>query len=263
MNTYNGSTFKEAEAFLAGKGSRSIANNTRLERREDGSIAVRLHATDVVTYRPDGSIVLESGGWRTVTTKDRMCRYLPAPWRVYSERGVWGIGHVLYLDDGSRGWVGYRFHDGLELDKTEDVVDPEPFGPDPAERATLKAIAAYVKLVRETFAPRDRSELAPGPGDCWFCCMVTENGTTLGDASGNHDHLREHLTEGYVVPSLVFHALQEAGYRSPEAIYLYGSADSIGRAVRRYVKTRLLPESAGSKPVGVPANTATGFAVAS
>lgn len=41
-------------------------------------MAVRLHNTDVVTYHPDGTATLYTGGWMTVTTKDRINAWSPA-----------------------------------------------------------------------------------------------------------------------------------------------------------------------------------------
>lgn len=80
-------TYAEAAAYLEGARNRSngrpLANNTRLEPRHDGSIAVRLHRTDVVTFLADGRVVLNTGGWTTVTTQDRINRFSPA--RVYSQ----------------------------------------------------------------------------------------------------------------------------------------------------------------------------------
>jgi hypothetical protein len=40
--------------------------------RDSGSIIVRYHATNVVVVAMDGTITLNTGGWRTVTTKLRM-----------------------------------------------------------------------------------------------------------------------------------------------------------------------------------------------
>ena len=77
------------------KDSRKVGNNTYLIRRGEGycrhadtgkplpgtivpedDIAVRLHYTDVVTFKCDGDIVLSSGGFHTRTTKDRINQYL-------------------------------------------------------------------------------------------------------------------------------------------------------------------------------------------
>lgn len=76
--------------------SKTLENNTRLELREDGSIAVRLHSTDVLTFRPDGSVVYNSGGWRTVTIKARMNSYGPAD--ITQAKRIWYINGLLYQD---------------------------------------------------------------------------------------------------------------------------------------------------------------------
>jgi hypothetical protein len=85
-------TYKKASELLAtardaGNGKR-IANNTRLFDR-GGSIAVRLHSTDVVTMYPDGRYVLNNGGWYTATTKNRIHEY--APVRLCQRKGEWYV----------------------------------------------------------------------------------------------------------------------------------------------------------------------------
>lgn len=82
-------TYHEADAQLNGRchEHRKLQNSTYLERRPGSDIAVRLHQTDVLTFSPDGAITLDSGGWDTVTTKDRMNAYLPPVWRVGSDCG--------------------------------------------------------------------------------------------------------------------------------------------------------------------------------
>lgn len=55
--------------------------NTRLTRiygRDE--VAVRFHQTNIVTFYPNGDIVLVNGGWYTPTTSARMNEYLPWPW---------------------------------------------------------------------------------------------------------------------------------------------------------------------------------------
>ncbi len=41
-------------------------------RRGPDGLSVVYHQTEVVHQLPDGGIVLDSGGWRTLTTKTRM-----------------------------------------------------------------------------------------------------------------------------------------------------------------------------------------------
>ena len=71
------------------KSAKKIGNNTFEVIYKDGCKAIRLHCTDVVTYRPDGACILNTDGWETRTTKDRMCKYAPV-W-VYQVDSIWYI----------------------------------------------------------------------------------------------------------------------------------------------------------------------------
>lgn len=43
-------------------------------RMQGDSVIVRLHSTDIVAFRPDGSSVISTGGWQTYLTRDRLNR---------------------------------------------------------------------------------------------------------------------------------------------------------------------------------------------
>lgn len=81
-------TYEEAKEMLKGRNSKKIGNNTSLVDLEN-RIVIRLHNTNVVTFYEDGRTLLNSGGWKTVTTKDRMNKYLPTPWKVLQEKFEW------------------------------------------------------------------------------------------------------------------------------------------------------------------------------
>lgn len=83
------STYFDLNAQLQGrcKESRKLANNTYAKRRYSGQIAIRLHATDILTFHEEGRIDVSTGGWDTITTRSRMNDYLPGPWRVGGHRG--------------------------------------------------------------------------------------------------------------------------------------------------------------------------------
>ena len=81
-------TYEEAKEMLKGRNSKKIGNNTYLVDLEN-RIVIRLHNTNVVTFYEDGRTLLNSGGWKTVTTKDRMNKYLPVPWKVFQEKFEW------------------------------------------------------------------------------------------------------------------------------------------------------------------------------
>ena len=79
---------------------RRVANNTVRYSRNDGATVWRLHTTDIVIRHADQSWTLNSGGWRTVTTKDRINAYGPA--RVYSSKGEWRVNGSAAFMDGIR-----------------------------------------------------------------------------------------------------------------------------------------------------------------
>ena len=56
--------FAEMNEKLTGRNAqaRKMANNTYLERREGGNLALRLHQTDVLTWIPDGSVAKQNNG---------------------------------------------------------------------------------------------------------------------------------------------------------------------------------------------------------
>lgn len=107
-------TYDEALEALRGRGSRTIANNTRLHALDGGVIGLWLHATCVVRFYPDGRISLHTAGWHTVTTKDRLNRVaLAHGWRVYSEKREWKIARF------GRWHEAVDFEDGFTIPTRE------------------------------------------------------------------------------------------------------------------------------------------------
>lgn len=254
-------TFQDCDALLQGRNhaSRKVDHNTYLQRRADGSIALRLHATDVVTFYPE-YLVLNTGGWYTVTTKDRMDF---SGLRVYSVKGVWYV-HVFKPPVMDQDWNSDpRYFDGMKIAYDGSILNAE-LSPVDTSRETAKVkrqIAAYAKLC---VTELKKGIPLPSGADCWFCAMVTTDGIALGDKSSDHEHLTSHMEEGYVVPSLLVNAVAEQGYLSPAFILgatsegMGGSrafSDGVKRSVSKYLKRRLLPTEEGSKPVGTPAHT--------
>lgn len=83
-------SYAECERIVAtarDKRSKPVANNTRVEKRGEHAYALRLHATDIATYQDDGHTFVSSGGYRTVTTADRLRGYVTRA--LSSERGTW------------------------------------------------------------------------------------------------------------------------------------------------------------------------------
>jgi hypothetical protein len=186
----------------------------------------------VVTISPDNVVTLDTGGWRTVTTKERINRFAPRA-NLYSKRGVWMLSlhrvdptGVGFADQAVREALESRFHDGIRYNAETgwiisdlDAVDAEEERE--ARRKELRRrVKAFVRLAED---PERNGELidkvlngGDWGGDCWYCLMRTEDGKTLGDASGDHSHLEQHLDDEYLVPSLFRNAFQER-YSSPSA----------------------------------------------
>ena len=113
------SLFDSFEQRLDGRDSRKVGNNTYLERntfydraadRIASFIGVRLHGTYVVRAYEDGTVSLHTGGWHTVTTKDRINAWSPV--RVFQHDYTW---YVKFQGDGwdvpKSEWV--QFEEGM------------------------------------------------------------------------------------------------------------------------------------------------------
>lgn len=83
-----------ADTFLNGNNARKLANNTYVERLDNGDIVIRLHWTRIVTfYNPNngGGLSLNDGGFKTATTKRRINELLPDGLTLYADRKTWWI----------------------------------------------------------------------------------------------------------------------------------------------------------------------------
>jgi hypothetical protein len=105
-------TYDAAIALLGNRPTKKVDNNTTIRKVGD-SVAVRLHETDVVIIRSDGNYVLNSGGWLTSTTKDRINNYSPAS--VYQAKRKW------FLFDRSND-TNTPFVDGMVVDANGSLV---------------------------------------------------------------------------------------------------------------------------------------------
>lgn len=177
---------------LKGRESKKIANNTYIVKR-DNNLAIRLHQTDVVTFTPNNDMILDSGGWMTATTKDRINNAInEAGKRINQKRGNW------FID-------GLKFQDGLTIHSNGKITGYAKDNPK-ADNKTKERIKKYARLCADN-VPLEK----PSASDCWYCLMRTQGNESLGDAVKS-DHIKEHIKEKYIVPSLVFNALKEAGY---------------------------------------------------
>jgi len=87
--------------------TRKLANNTVGMILPGGVLAIKLHGTVVVTLFRDGMVKLNSGGWRTATTKARINQFSPVS--VYQTAGEW----FAYVPNGQGGFEKQPFEDGM------------------------------------------------------------------------------------------------------------------------------------------------------
>ena len=211
-------TYDEADAYLkAGRdpNRRTIPSikATSVERRDASAIALKYHATDVVLYYSNGTLKLNSGGWRTMTTKDRMCQYSPVS--VSQDKGLW------YVAEPSMGKGPYYFawdehvlyFEGIEVIDSGKKLNPpstrEMERMEKGKRKIDRMVSKYIKGYVTHLLEVGHAE-KPSNGDCWPCSMK-EVGTGKGDMMG-YDHLIAHFEEGYYVPSLLISAIDEQNY---------------------------------------------------
>lgn len=87
------------------RSSQPWRHNTKVEYRDNDTIAVKLHSTDVVLVHRDGRYTLNSGGYYTKITKTRINQIVPC--YVFQRQGEWFVGQMGKEDK--------HFFDGIEV----------------------------------------------------------------------------------------------------------------------------------------------------
>lgn len=78
-------SYEDAKNFLGDASRRDVASNVEIVARAKG-IAVKLYATDVVIYYPDGTFSVDNGGWNTPTTSARIRQFTPKWFYVWHHK---------------------------------------------------------------------------------------------------------------------------------------------------------------------------------
>jgi len=230
--------YQQASALLTGrcKNQRKLANNTYLQLRENGKLVVKLWNTDIIIFQPNGEIKLDSGGFKTMLTKNRMNEYVNGL-GLYSDKGRWKVDNSF-------------FYDGMVVKEGKALLPQEAY-PDSLVQLE-KSIKKYCQGIQAL-------DVIPVPngGDCWICSMFDAQPPSTPSNKMNPrtkkardtQHLKSHLVENYVHGALIVNAMRYAGY-SDESIGLYysmanpkGDRDGFGRktivnSVRRYLKNQ-------------------------
>jgi len=181
-----------------------ILENNTVEYWQDGEKHIRFHHTDIIIFKANGDIVLNSGSWKTPTTKERLNKYLNN-YQIFTDKGIWYLYNKKILhpwsDKDARHIV---FADGITLHKDGKITGQ---GDDP--KITMKYLTQIKKYADEYIAALvARKVPQPGPGDCWLCSFKDSSGETWGEKGHNPDHILSHFKERYFVPSLLMNAIE-------------------------------------------------------
>lgn len=206
-----------------------VAPNTIEYICQDGARVIRLHNTDILTFKKSGAIILDSGGWRTVTTKDRLNRFLPKHC-VWSDKGIWYV-HGLNKCN-VKGWP-IPFADGMIIGPRGRIYKS---GNVKQQVALKKKIAAYCKHITGL----DKMPM-PGAGDCWICQAEK---IKPGEKISSVHHLLSHISKGemYFHGSIIVNAMRWAGYRDVSISMAVNNSfprDLLVRTIRRYLNRQL------------------------
>lgn len=183
------------------------SNNTRILKwnEMDATIyGIKLHNTVIIRYHTNGNIVIDTDGWKTVTTRDRINYYTPEWISVWQEKFIWYVGF--------KGKT-YLFKDGMkfnplieEVTLNDKLIKPYSKEEVKAQKKLKKQVDDYVKAFIEKFINHKIER--PGPGDC-FLCSLKEKKSEKSWGDSDKDHILSHIKEKYYVPSLLNNAIEE------------------------------------------------------
>lgn len=254
--------------------SKKIANNTIQYKLADGTEVIRLHNTDIFTKYRNGKIVLNTDGWLTPTTKDRLNNYtdalMPKGYRlgISQEKKRWTVSVQKYLGTTEEPfYINGEFiknytHENWETVSNAPFVDGiEIYRGKIPQKYLKKAernikdlnkaealIEKYLKKCKDQF--QKNGVPLPDGGDCWYCLMFERDQPFDGNVVKHNDtnnHLVMHMKEGYIHGAIIYNALNEAGYNAGFYMQMANhertgknyEIDTIIRSMRKYLRRRL------------------------
>lgn len=215
----------ELDRFFAERVTASTqpARNTLRAELDDGGVIWVLHETIVFQRHANGAITLNTGGWNSMTTRDRINMALrmdgpPGRFSVYTSRGI------IYL--ARRGHDGQAFRERVTMGPRGGNANSD-LDAGEAER-DRKLIDAYMKAWRAT--PM-QDMLDSSAGDPWV--FATDHGRVPEYV------MRDWLVSKYCHARLALLALESSGRSNAGQIIQYFPRDILDQAVRRYARACL------------------------
>lgn len=193
--------FRRAKNAEVGK---VIANNTYVVKIGD-DYGIKLYDTIIMRYSQNGNVVLNSGGYRTATTKQRINEYAHN-FHIIQENGMWFVG--------GRG-EPVLFEDNMVIPRHGVLENPDTMNLVIAKRNVDRMVSKYIKGYINDMMVNGIHQ--PGAGDCWCCLMTSTDNPNELEAMG-YDHYLSHFEEKYYVPSIFYKAIKEKNYPNPDLI---------------------------------------------
>lgn len=203
-------SYHKLASFLGKKDARTIAHNTVVIRVSESQIGVILHHTRILTFDLVGNVTLNSGGYHTVTTKQRLNQFLrPHGWSVEQKKYEWYVrgpqgekeefeDHMVLslgstLHPSSLGYGGpLRRENPHRIKGAHQRPSPDDLYPDPGkfEGETMLAVEIFESAM-ESGADEEGGD-TEGPGYFW---LFTD--FEASDGSIRHGILSEN-SQGFV-----------------------------------------------------------------
>jgi len=123
-------------------------------RKENDDIVVRLYRTDIVRYKPDGTIIVNQGGFASQTTRKYLNAILPMWFGSHQDmtfvyRGVDGGGYHLLHSKGDNEFKLVKTNNVSSSNPLYHFVNPKPCVIHTKSRAKSKRVRAqYAPFIR-------------------------------------------------------------------------------------------------------------------
>lgn len=122
-------TFPKCLEIIKNRETKKLGNNTYLVR--DGQVFhVRFHKTNILTIDPMSTFTYRTGGWRTVTTKQRLNEYGPVS--IYSKSGIWYCtsekGNWVFQEECVFDFDGYPFSEMVSQEEEQRILNIKKAG---------------------------------------------------------------------------------------------------------------------------------------
>lgn len=202
-----------------------LAMRNTLDYTDDAGVRrIRLHDTDVLTIFPRGGFVVDTGGWNTMVTRDRLNGFLPAPWSVFTSAAR------LHLRNRETGEV-VPFNQRVEV-KANGAIKPDMT--EPRLNKLRRDLDAYITAWKIEGLP----PVSEAGGDPW----ISPQGGKVAENT-----MLDWIRSRYVFRSLMAYALAYCGIQPRGVAMMLDMIDRRGgkldrtdlRRLRRYCRACL------------------------